>query len=112
MQVASTSEETTTLVARCRKGNEVIGNLWGRACQVVNDDVAWADAMELYHRATVKLSHLCLRLQALGYTSCLYEEPRCRGTRDLVCFGCPSKTPYWRENARCSRKGVNYDKER
>ena len=95
-QVLSTSSEIEVLLARCLRGNEVILELWRRACLVVDDNIAWAQAMELYHQATVKLSGLCMRLEVLGYDRCLYDVPRCRGTKDIVCFACPSKYPYWR----------------
>ena len=95
--------QIATLVARCRKGNEVIARIWREACENADDREKWAEMLDLYHRGTVKLQGLCDQLEALGYTGCLYDEPKCRGTNELTCFACPSKTPYWREGVRQER---------
>ena len=99
----STSDEIETLLARCRKGNEVIAKIWREACENADDRAIFSALMEKFHRGTVKLSGLCDQLETLGYTGCLYDEPRCRGTNELVCFACPSKIPHWREGVRQER---------
>jgi hypothetical protein len=53
--------------------------------------------MDNFEKGTDKLGVLCLQLQAEGFESCLYDEPRCRGVKEIVCWACPSKTAHWLE---------------
>ena len=94
------TSSATTLLERVRNGNAWCVHAWVRACEVVDDRDEWCRRTDLFWQGTEKLYHLCLELEEIeGYRECVYDEPKCRGTREITCWVCPSETPHWREKA-------------
>lgn len=93
------TSSATTLLERVRDGNAWCIRAWARACEVADDREEWCRRMDLFEKGTHRLDLLCLQLEVEGYRQCLYDEPKCRGTRDIVCWACPSETHHWLEES-------------
>lgn len=94
---SQTFSAAATLLERVRNGNDWCLRAWARACDAADDHDEWCRRMDLFWRGTVKLDSLNFQLEGEGYDQCLYDEPKCRGTDDITCLACPSKTPHWRK---------------
>ena len=94
------SSQATTLADRVRNGNAWCSGAWAFACEAADDKDEWVRRMDNFEKGTRKLDRLCIELQGEGFEECLYDEPKCRGVKEIVCWTCPSKTAHWLEEPR------------
>lgn len=88
-----TQGELQTLVARVRRGNEVLNESWERAKGCVDTDrIHWNKIMDAIEAKYPLLLELTLELQFLGYRECLFNDGRSCFTQDgWFCWSCPKE---------------------
>ncbi|GAI60023.1 unnamed protein product [marine sediment metagenome] len=95
------SSEVLALRARVILGNKKLNDAWEQIKGIVHDSEEWNYQMEQWHQANERLSLLCTKLQARGYTDCLYLDEqgkktvKCLVQGGIGCRVCPSGIRYW-----------------
>ena len=95
------SPEVLALRDRVIKGNKKLNDAFEQFKEIARDKDRWAEGMERWHQANVKLSLLCYELKAMGYEDCLYLDAQGKKTVSCLsqggtgCRVCPSSIPYW-----------------
>lgn len=87
--------EVKVLLGRVLLGNARLYEAWQSACATDNSQDYEAGMVRIA-RAWGRLDTLCQALMSRGFTSCLYDSPRCSVSDSRwFCYVCPSAGRQW-----------------
>lgn len=97
-------EELETLKSRIRQGNNKLNLAWSQLREIA-DREEWAEQLEKWSQANIKLSALCTELKLkYSFNECLYLDGEGKKTKkclppggELGCRVCPSERAWWSE---------------